>query len=334
MSRAWVLALAWGVSAGCSGNDFQQDDANAGEAGELGAGEGGSSSAGEGGEASGGSPVTTSGTGGSGGGADDGGEAGEPSGGTGGSQTGTGGSGDAGGVGGTAGDPGQGGVPVAGAAGSDPAGTPGIGGDASSGSGGLFGAGGIGTSGSPSVAGASGAPACSTPFGMDWTGYVTAPAIGICWGGYAFATGDATSTVTFPGGGTDFSRAKGELGISGTVGKAIEPDYLGSVHFGFAIGQIEQSSTTETVVPAGTSVTVECTGCADPPMLVELVGARVWCAPLTSGAAIPYATFRTGCQGAVGAAYAGEPLEAIHIRIPGGDEDATFDVTITGLVEN
>jgi hypothetical protein len=168
-------------------------------------------------------------------------------------------------------------------------------------------------------------------------GFVRMPAKGgACWTGYAFAGGDKTSTVTFPGGGMDFSKSMGKLEISGTVGSATEDNmYAGNVYFGFNVGQTAGSSTAGTVTPTGTSLTVTCTGCATPKMRAQLVSsAGTWCADLTSGTAIPYTSFKEECYNPTpGAAYAKTPITSIQISIPGAAADATFDVTLMSVTE-
>ncbi len=178
---------------------------------------------------------------------------------------------------------------------------------------------------------------CDTTFSVANNGFVRMPGKGgTCYSGYAFAGGDTKTTtkVNFPGGGTDFSMCMGMLKIDGTVGPATEENsYAGNVYFGFNIAQA--GSTKGTVKPGGTSLTVTCTGCSSPPMRVQLVaGSKQWCAPLTSGTAIPYTSFQQECwEGGAMTPYAMEPIDSIQIGIPGGMEDATFNVTLTSVTE-
>jgi hypothetical protein len=275
---------------------------------------------------------TSGGKGGAGGSS---GVGGSTTGGTGGSTT--GGTGGTGGVSGSAGRAAGGSAGVMGGAGRS------AGGAGGGVTGGSSGAGGS-TAGGPATGGAAGTMtggagtgtgvSCDATFAVGMDGFVRMPgAMGACYSGYAFAGGDATSMVVFPGGGTDFTKAMGMLNISGTVGEAVDPDYLGNVYFGFNVNQKVGATTKGTVAPAGTSLTVTCTGCATPAMRVQLVGAKQWCAPLTSGTAIPYASFKTECWGTAGTAYAKEPIESIQISIPGGAAAATFDFTLTAVTE-
>ncbi len=167
-------------------------------------------------------------------------------------------------------------------------------------------------------------------------GFVRMPAKGgACWSGYAFAGGDKSSTVTFPGGGMDFSKSMGKLEISGTVGSATADNmYAGNVYFGFNVGQTAGSSTAGMVTPTGTSLTITCTGCATPKMRAQLgAGSTTWCADLTSGTAIAYTAFTQECYNRPGAAYAKQPIASIRISIPGAATVATFDMTLMSVTE-
>jgi hypothetical protein len=308
------FALALGAACGPSEPETPGDDA-------FSPNSGGTKSSG----GSGGSSGGAGGAGGTTGGSFSGGTGGSATGGTGGGVTGgTGGSvmGGAGraNTGGTTGGTTGGGAGTVGTTG-------GTSGGMASATGGM---GAVGTGGQSSVS-------CDAAFAVGMDGFVRMPGKGGgCYSGYAFAGGDTTSTVTFPGGGTDFTKAMGVLNISGTVGSATEAnEYAGSVYFGFNIGQ-KVGGTNTKVVPTGTGITVTCTGCATPAMRVQLVsGSTQWCAPLTSGTAVPYTTFKTQCwEGGTSVVYAKEAIESIQISIPGGAADATFDLTLTSVVEN
>ncbi|HEV8548790.1 MAG TPA: hypothetical protein VGQ57_07180 [Polyangiaceae bacterium] len=198
--------------------------------------------------------------------------------------------------------------------------------------GGTVGTGGAMTGG----AGTSGA-SCDSTWMVTMDGFVRMPAKTGCWSGYAFAGGDTTSTVTFPGGGKDFSKSAGKLELSGTVGSATADNmYAGSVYFGFNIGQVAGSSTSAKVTPTGTSLTITCTGCSSPKMRAQLASgsSTQWCADLVSGTAIAYTAFKKECYNATpGAAYAKEPIDSVQISIPGGAMDATFDLTLMTVTE-
>jgi hypothetical protein len=290
-------------------------------------------------EANPGPPRAGTGSGGSGtGGSGTGGSVGQSGATTGGSAgTGTAGNVASGGAG-TTGAGGQGGGAGAITAGTAPAG------GTSSGAG--MGAGGLITTAGTSAGGSGGGSTvtCEAMFIVTMDGFVRAPmAGGACWHGYAFAGGDATSTVTFPGGGTDFSKSMGTLKLSGTVGSATEENnYAGNVFFGVNLNQAASSSAKATVTPTGTSLAVTYSGGAGPMMRVQLQApggdsdaTKRWCSPLTtSGTAIAYTSFMTECwDGGAQVAYAKQPIEAVLITIPGGAEDAAFDVTLTGIKE-
>jgi hypothetical protein len=245
------------------------------------------------------------------------------------------GQGGVGGAGGTA----SGGKAGSGTAGTGIAGTTPLAGTAN--------VGGSSTGGTSPTGGAAGTTStvtCETAFAVTMDGFMRAPVSGGgCWHGYAFGGGDATSTVTFPGGGTDFSKSMGVLKLSGTVGAATEENnYAGNVYFGVNLNQAASSSAKATVTPAGASLVVSFSGAGNPPMRIQLQApggdtdsTKRWCAPVTSsGTAIPYTMFMTECwDGGTQVAYAKQPIEAVLITIPGGAADEAFDVTLTGLAE-
>jgi hypothetical protein len=203
-----------------------------------------------------------------------------------------------------------------------------------------------GSAGVSSTGGSAGTSSvtCEATFTVTMDGFMRAPVSGGgCWHGYAFGGGDTTSTVTFPGGGMDFSKSMGMLKLSGTVGAATEENnYAGNVYFGVNLNQAASSSAKATVTPTGASLVVSFSGAGNPPMRIQLQApggdtdsTKRWCAPVTtSGTAIPYAMFMTECwDGGAQVAYAKQPIEAVLITIPGGAADEAFDVTLTGLAE-
>ena len=210
-------------------------------------------------------------------------------------------------------------------------------GTATGGTGTATGGTGTGTGGTTGAAGSPGGAACDTTWMVGNDGFVRMPAKGgACWSGYAFAGGDTSSMVTFPGGGKDFSKSMGKLEITGTVGSATADNmYAGNVYFGFNVGQPAGASTSGMVTPTGTSLTVTCTGCATPKMRVQLVaGSSTWCADLPSGTAVPYASFTAECYNTPpGAAYAKQPIASIQISILGAVVGAMFDWTLASVTE-
>jgi len=196
---------------------------------------------------------------------------------------------------------------------------------------------GTGTGGATGAAGTSGT-SCDTTWMVTMDGFVRMPAKGgACWSGYAFGGGDKSSTVTFPGGGTDFSKSMGKLELTGTVGSATADNmYAGNVYFGFNIGQTAGASSSGKVTPTGTGLTITCTGCTTPMMRAQIGdGTTTWCANLTSGTPIAYTAFTQQCYNATpGAAYAKAPINSIQISIPGTAMAAPFDLTLMSVVEN
>ncbi len=355
-----VAASALGLAA-CAqilglGSDYQLSASSGDSGGRGGVKSGGATSTG--GRASGGASGRDGAAGGGLGESGEGGVAGEHGGspneggtaGVGGSRSGAGGTVSVAGKAGSASSSGGGGGVVgshggtAGAA----AGTGGTSGGsvATGGIGGTSGGAGVGAGGTSagtggsSMAGAAGSSSgvrCDPTWSVSNDGFVRMPAKnGACWSGYAFAGGDSTSTVMFPGGGKDFSMSMGRLEISGTVGSATGQNmYAGNVFFGFNVGQVVGSSTVGTITPTGTSLTITCTGCATPMMRAELFdNSTTWCANLTSGTAIPYSSFTQECYSIPpGAAYAKQPISAIEIEIPGASMAATYDLTVLSVTE-
>jgi hypothetical protein len=335
--RLIVVLLAAGsalaIVSGCSlDRTRRSDDDDAGEGGENGGGRSGSAAGGAAGARAGNAGAANgAGTGGGAGssGAD--------------SSGGTGGTGNS--VGGTAGEDGGGQGAEVGSAGSSAAGVGGSG--ATAGIAGTTGEGGTaGTAaGAGGTAGTSSSVECDVTFGVAMDGFVRAPmAGGNCWHGYAFGGGDTGSTLVFPGTGSrsDFGECMGTLRLQGTVGPATENNsYAGNVFLGVNLNQAPSDSTIGTVTPTGSSLVVTFSS-SGPPMRVQLQApggssdaTKRWCAPLTaSGTAIAYSSFTTECwDGGNQVAYTKQPLEAILITTPGGETEASFDVTLTGLAE-
>jgi hypothetical protein len=206
-----------------------------------------------------------------------------------------------------------------------------------------------GTTGSTTgSAGTSGSTTtCGANFEVAPDGFARAPAAGgKCWSGYAFAGGDAGSTITpttFMACGTPCM-----LKMMGTVGAAtMANNYVGVGYIGFNLGQpVGAAGAPPPVTPGGSSVTVTFTATTGGlPLRVQLgadtTGTVSWCYTIAATAVsagtvtIPYAMFNRTCWDNAGAAYAKEPIVSLQMVVPGGATATTgVSVAITGVKEN
>jgi len=201
----------------------------------------------------------------------------------------------------------------------------------------------VGTAGTTGSAGSVGTT-CPTTFMIASNGWAQAPgASGSCWHCFAFAGGDAGSTIT----PKDFSAcgAGCMLKMSGTVGPATAANsYAGTAFVGFSVGQDPSGTPPATITPKGSSVTVTFTATTGGlPLRLQLgadmTGAVFWCYTIASPAAgtvtVPYAMFNKACWDNSGAAYAKEPIMSMELSVPGGAMATSgVSVTITGVKEN
>jgi len=180
---------------------------------------------------------------------------------------------------------------------------------------------------------------CGTAFAADATGFVTMPsASGTCWHGYAFTGGDVGSVITpanFSACGTPCT-----LRMSGTVGAATPTNnYSGLAYLGFTVAQDKSSSTSATITPTGTSVTVTFSASTGGlPLRAELYSSSMlWCYTITtpSPVTIPYSAFNTACWDGSGSAYAKQPFLNFQLVVPGGlAATPNVSVTLTSVKEN
>jgi hypothetical protein len=200
----------------------------------------------------------------------------------------------------------------------------------------------VGTAGTTGSAGSTGS--CPSTFMIAANGYVQAPgASGTCLHGYAFAGGDAGSTIT----PKDFATcgASCMLKMSGSVGAATAANnYAGNAYLGFSVGQDSSGSAPATIKPKGSSLTVTFTATTGGlPLRLQLAadttGAVFWCYTITSPASgsvtVPYAMFNKACWDNSGAAYANEAFMSLEMSVPGGAMATSgVSVAITGVKEN
>lgn len=206
-------------------------------------------------------------------------------------------------------------IPTAGTTSTGTGGTPGTAGTAAGGT--------PGTAGT-TAAGGSGSSTCPQPytgtlakdstifkggFGQSTTGK---------WSGYGFTFKYGTGTTITPGSGQGCFEGM-KMCASGTI-PALDSAGAG---LGWNISQVQNSSTTMKAAIT-TPVKVVLAG-ATAGMRVQLSASATvqYCYTLTAtdvgatGATIPLASFKTECWGTEGEAYAGEPIEAIQVVVPG-----------------
>jgi hypothetical protein len=181
------------------------------------------------------------------------------------------------------------------------------------------------------------------------------------WHGYAWTGDDALNIGTTRSAQNFTDLAAGmPFCLQGSVG--VDPDtdgptgplgYRGVALLGFNVAQ-EQFGAMEglapaigTIAPTGMGVAVNYTKTAGQTLRIQLQGANgmnaneQWCAELTAvqgPAFIPYASFRTACWLAAGAAgsvaYNRQPLSAVVMTVPGSATEAVpYNVCIAGFAD-
>jgi hypothetical protein len=249
--------------------------------------------------------------------------------------TGTGGSGGMGGVaqGGNAGAGASSGASAGGNGGSG-ASSGGVGGVGATGA--VSGASGASGSAGGGVGGAGGAGSGGTTGdgGIEGGGYI----LGGSWHGYAWTGtgGQASISPTDFGLVTDFplcASGRIEMGDPNVamVGwnisqeEGVDPPLGTTTPMNLATGGIFVSVTN----PGSSRLRVQIEGPAGYPT-------EAWCAPITAGTNVfvPWSAFRTECWGTTGTAYAGEPIKAVIIMVPGEATSAVnFDFCVNNLLE-
>jgi hypothetical protein len=149
------------------------------------------------------------------------------------------------------------------------------------------------------------------------------------WSGYGYTYKFGTATIA-PGMGTSCFAGK-KFCANGTV----PADDASGAGLGWNIGQLLGAAAT-TKVPITTPVKITFAG-AVAGMRVHLSESATvsYCYTLTAAeatagtATIPLASFVTACWGTTGVAYAGTPIEAIQMSVPGAMAAAkTFDLCV------
>jgi hypothetical protein len=160
------------------------------------------------------------------------------------------------------------------------------------------------------------------------------------WQGYAWVGSSGTGTTITPA-NFDAHTAGSPFCVSGSV--AATSDYSGTAMIGFNINQAEGASTVGTWTPTSVSsggVQVSVTNTGGSPLRIQIQGpnggtdaTQRWCANLTgSGGLIPWTSFNTACWDNSGSYYAGEPLAAVLVLVPGGNSAAvSYNFCVSGL---
>ena len=125
------------------------------------------------------------------------------------------------------------------------------------------------------------------------------------------------------------------LKMTGTVGPAVAPSYSGVAFLGFNIAQNVNSTSSISVSPTGTGLTVSFSASTGGlPVRVQLstAGSTFWCYTTTGASPVnvPYASFNTACWDNSGTAYSKQPIQSIQLVVPGG-ATATSGVNLTLL---
>jgi len=183
------------------------------------------------------------------------------------------------------------------------------------------GAGGTGGTGSPG----------SSDGGTTDGGYVTFGT----WKGYAWTAASTGSSIA----PTDFANVHGPpLCATGTVLAGINNTAM----VGINLNQLPGVNTAmNTVTPTKAGVLVTVTNRATTTLRVQVQGPNGatdandrWCAPLFgSGGFIPWNAFNTKCWDGSGATYAGQPLTAAMILVPGSTGAVPFDFCLDDIHE-
>ena len=208
------------------------------------------------------------------------------------------------------------------------AGASGIAGYAGFGAGGVGGLGAGGASGAISGGGSAGSAA------MSGGGYLVSGA----WHGYVWTSASGTgSTITPP----NFSSNTAGQPFCATGSVGAMADYSGTAIVGYNLNQAQgMGSPTNTITPTASGIVVNVTNKGTSTLRLQLQGPngatdakQRWCATITgSGGTIPYSSFNTACWDDSGTAYAGEPIVAAQILVPGDNLVAVpFDFCLNSI---
>jgi len=186
----------------------------------------------------------------------------------------------------------------------------------------------LATGGAPTLNATGGAPATggsATNGGsssVDGSYYV-----GGVWSGYMWDSATGTGSTITPADFTTHTPGAAFC-VSGTVGPMT--DYSGVALLGFNINQAKDATALATWTPASISsggVTVNVSNNGTSTLRVQIQGPSGatdatdrWCATMITfnqSVTIPWSSFNTSCWDGLGTRYAGQPLEAVMILVPG-----------------
>ena len=130
---------------------------------------------------------------------------------------------------------------------------------------------------------------------------------------------------------TDFSPcgSPGAIKMTGSVGPAVDPTYLGVGYVGFNIAQDPSGSTPIAIKPTGSGLTVTFAATSGGlPLRLQLgadsAGTEFWCktidSPASGSVTVAYGDFKKECWGTTGTAFnkATDSIMSIQFTVPGG----------------
>jgi len=175
------------------------------------------------------------------------------------------------------------------------------------------------TGGTPATGGAGTAGGSSSVDGSYYVGGV--------WSGYMWDSATGTGSTITPADFTAHTPGTAFC-VSGTVGPMT--DYSGVALLGFNINQAKDATALGTWTPATISsggVTVNVSNNGTSTLRVQIQGPSGatdatdrWCATMITfnqAVTIPWSSFNTSCWDGLGTRYAGQPLEAVMVLVPG-----------------
>jgi hypothetical protein len=172
----------------------------------------------------------------------------------------------------------------------------------------------------------------SVAYTVGASGYVT-----VCgWQGFAFTGAGPDNLSTIRPASFANLAAGAELCASGTVGA--DPNYSGYALLGINIGQPDTGADeppNAELVPQGTGLYVSVTNNASSSFRIQIQdasgetdAAHRWCAVYSGPGVIPWSSFNTACWDNSGSAYAGGPINAVLVMVPGNTTATPFDFCI------
>jgi hypothetical protein len=197
---------------------------------------------------------------------------------------------------------------------------------------GVSGSGGGGTGGTSSTGNTGGTTGAGGAAGNYYTSGV--------WQGYAWVGSSGTGTTITPADFTTHTPGTAFC-VSGSV--AAMSDYSGTAMIGFNINQAEGATTVGTWTPASITsggVQVNLTNNGGSTLRLQIQGpnggtdaTQRWCATITGSGLVAWSSFNTACwDPTTGTAYAGQPIAAVLVLVPGNNATAvSYDFCVTSV---